>query len=76
MERVLGAAAAVMGVVVLFNLRRFVDSSARSSREIFGVELPRGSRRARANAIWTRTVTIVVATAMIVVGLVTAVAPA
>ncbi|SBT38348.1 hypothetical protein [Micromonospora auratinigra] len=75
MEGLFGVAVAVFGVYVLCNVRRFVDGSARTSRDVFGVELPRGSRRERAHGIWVRTITVVVAVAMVVGGLVQAFAP-
>ena len=69
MERVLHAVVAITGVAVIVARQRFVRSSARASRELFGRDVREGSREAAFQSAFTQVLAFVVGGALFVMGL-------
>ncbi|WP_250030826.1 hypothetical protein [Paractinoplanes maris] len=67
MERILYVLPALAGVAVIVANKQFAQSSARSSREVFGRDV--GPREAAFQAIFSRVLAVVVGAALVVMGL-------
>lgn len=70
MERLLHGLLAIAGVAVIIFRRRFVESSSRAGREVFGRDV--GSREAAFQSAFTQALAFLVGGAFIVMGLLAA----
>jgi hypothetical protein len=69
MERILYGLLAVAGVAVIFGRKQFVQSSARTSRTVFGRDVREGSGEAAFQSGFTEVLAFVVGGALVVMGL-------
>lgn len=68
MVRIGYALVAIFGVAAALSNKRFARASAASSKEFFGRNVREDSREHRAMQVWSRTIVILVGTAMFVIG--------